>query len=127
MARAPKPSELELKVLSLLWERGPMTVRSVLDELPDRKERAYTTVLSVLQVMEKKGLVTHTRQGLTHLYKAAVNKNTIVKPIVRQMLRDLFSGRASTAMQYLLGEGDVSPDELAEMRRLIDEASRRPR
>jgi predicted transcriptional regulator len=78
--------------------------------------------------MEKKGLVTHTRKGLTHLYKPAVTKQSVTKPILRQILRDLFSGKPSAAMQALLGEGEVSADELAEMRRLIDEAShKRPR
>ena len=61
--KRPRPSELELQVLSVLWDRGPLPVRAIRELLPDGKDRAYTTVLTLLQILEKKGLVGHTSQG----------------------------------------------------------------
>ena len=65
-----KPTDVELQVLSVLWQRGPSTARQVLEAMPDGKARAYTTVLTVMQVMEK-GLLTHTREGMAQSYKPA--------------------------------------------------------
>ena len=116
------PSELELQVLSLLWQRGPLTVRQVQELLPDGKKRAYTTVLTVLQVMEKKRLVRHTRDGLAHVFAAAVAQRKVMGPMMRKLLQNVFGGRASAAVQCLVREGDVSADELKAMRQVIEAA-----
>ena len=81
MKRA-RPSDLELQVLSVLWEIGPATVRQLRRAMPDGKKRAYTTVLSVLQVMEKKRLVTHDRQGMTHVYRPTVRRRQVLGPLL---------------------------------------------
>lgn len=114
------PSRLELQVLSLLWEHGPLPARTVLEKLPDAKPRAYTTVLSVLQVMEKKGLVRHEAEGNRHLYIAAVKQRSVVGPFLSGVVKTIFGGRASTAMQHLLETTDVSEQELAEMKALLE-------
>jgi BlaI family penicillinase repressor len=118
------PSKLEMQVLSVLWERGPSTVRDLLDALPDRKVRAYTTILTVMQVMEKKGLVSHTAQGNTHLYSATVSRAKVARPFLRGMVRNLFGGSPATVMQHLLADSDVSREELGEIKRLIEEHER---
>lgn len=117
-----KPSDLEMQVLSVLWERGPSTAREVLEAMPDGKKRAYTTILSAMQVMEKKGLLAHTRRGTAHVYKPAVNQHKIIQPFVRKVVTEVFGGRPTAVMQALLAEGQISDAELAEMRRLLDEA-----
>lgn len=116
----PQPSRLELQVLSLLWEHGALPARTVLEKLPDAKPRAYTTVLSVLQVMEKKGLVRHESEGNRHLYRAAVKQRSVVGPFLRGVVKTIFGGKASTAMQHLLETTDVSEEELAEMKALLE-------
>jgi len=118
------PSKLEMQVLSVLWERGPSTVRDLLDALPDRKVRAYTTILTVMQVMEKKGLVNHTSQGNTHLYAATLSRAKVARPFLRGMVRNLFGGSPATVMQHLLADSDVSREELGEIKRLIEEHER---
>lgn len=120
----PRPSDLELQVLSVLWEQGPLTVRQVLGALPDGKKRAYTTVLSIMQIMEKKGLLDHKRNGLTHVYFPKVTAKQVLRPMMRDLVRNFFGGRPSTAMQYLLSEGSVKQDEIDEIRRLIDQHGR---
>ena len=119
----PQPSDLEMQVLSVLWRQGPSPVRSVLEALPDGKHRAYTTVLSVMQVMEKKGLVDHEKQGNAHVYRPLVTRRQVLRPMMRSPVRNVFGGRPVEAMAALLREGDVSESELSEIRRLIDKAA----
>ena len=84
-----EPSRLELQVLSVLWERGRATVREVQEALPDGKTRAYTTVLTVLQVMEKKGLLTHISQGNTHVYQpTTTQRQTLELAKLKQLIAD---------------------------------------
>jgi predicted transcriptional regulator len=114
-----EPSRLELQVLSVLWERGRATVREVQEALPDGKTRAYTTVLTVLQVMEKKGLLTHISQGNTHVYQPTTTQRQTLGPVLKSLVRQLFGGSPATAMQHLLAESEVSPEELAKLKQLI--------
>jgi predicted transcriptional regulator len=113
-----------MQVLSVLWEGGPATVRAVLEAMPDGKARAYTTILSVLQVMEKKGLVSHTTEGNTHVYAARVTRARVTGPLLRNLVRDVFGGSAARAMQHLLAENEVSGSEVAEIKRLLAEHER---
>ncbi len=116
-----EPSKLEMQVLAVLWSRGPSTVREVLEDLSDGKDRAYTTVLTILQVMEKKGLVSHTSQGNSHVYSAKVSQRQAVGPVLRGLVSRIFGGSPAAAMQHLLAENDVSKDELEKIKELISE------
>lgn len=122
--KPPRPSELELQVLSVLWERGPLSVREILDAMPDGKQRAYTTILSVLQVMEKKKLVSHKRQGQSHVYHPLVERQQVLRPMFREMLRNVFGGSPAQAVQYLLDSSRPDADELAQIQQLIEDAAR---
>jgi BlaI family transcriptional regulator, penicillinase repressor len=113
------PSKLEMQVLSVLWQRGPSSVRDVLDAMSDGKSRAYTTILTVMQVMEKKGLVSHTAQGNTHIYAAAISRDQVAGPLLKDLVRHLFGGSRVTALQHLLKENEVTPGELDEIKQLI--------
>lgn len=124
--KTPRPSDLELQVLSVLWERGPSSVRAVLEAMPDGKERAYTTVLSVMQVMEKKGLLGHTVQGQANIYHPLVKRQQVLRPLMKELLRNVFGGSPALALQSLLDSGRVSDEELAEIRQVIQQASRKP-
>ena len=121
MPQQPQPpSNLELQVLALLWDRGPSTVREILDQLPDGKQRAYTTILTVMQNMAKKGLVTKTSRGTAHVYQPKQTQQKTLAPILRGLLHNVFGGRVSTVMQHLLAETDVSESEMKEIRRVLD-------
>jgi predicted transcriptional regulator len=121
MARA-KPSELELQVLSVLWREGPSTVRRLLERMPDGKKRSYTTILSVLQVMEGKKLVTHRNEGRAHVYRPLVQRNQVLGPMLRNMVKRVFGGSTCEAVQHLLDENAVGADELAAIQQLLEEA-----
>jgi len=104
-----QPSELEMQILSVLWESGPLMVREVLAHMPDRKKRAYTTILSVLQVMEKKGYV---------VFRAKVKKHKVLGSFVSKLVNNVFGGSRTAAFQMLLNK-DVSKDELRQIKALI--------
>lgn len=121
MSKSVQPSNLEMQVLSLLWQHGPLTARAVLEKMPDAKPRAYTTILTVLQVMEKKGLVTHETEGNRHVYLPAVKQRAVLGPMLKGLVKTVFGGRPATAMQHLLETSEVTPDEIAQMRQLLDQ------
>ncbi len=114
-----KPSELELQILSVLWDNGPSTVRIVMELLPDGKERAYTSVLSVMQVMEKKGLLTHTQKGNSYIYKPSKSRQAILAPYMKQLVSNIFGGSRINMVQSLLGDGKLSDRELGELEKLL--------
>jgi predicted transcriptional regulator len=119
-----EPSKLEMQVLSVLWERGAVTVRELLDAMPDGKKRAYTTILSVMQVMEKKGFVSHTQEGNAHVYAARISREKVTTPLLRSLVRDVFGGSPAAALQHLLEGHRVSRGELDEVKRLIADYER---
>lgn len=120
MEQASEPSDLELQILSLLWAGGPLTARQVLERMPDGKPRAYTTVLSVMQVMEKKGLLSHRSAGTTHVYRPRVTRARVLGKTLGRLVKHVFGGNAAAAVQSLLQDTAVSPEELAEIRKLVD-------
>ncbi len=119
MKQKARPSELELQVLSVLWGRGPATARDVMTVLPDGKERAYTTVLSVMQVMEKKGLLKHRVQGKAHVYRPTVERQEVVGPMLRSLVDTVFGGDSAGALQCLLADSAVDGEELAAIQAVI--------
>ncbi len=120
--RTSKPSDLEMQILSVLWDRGASTAREVLESMPDGKKRAYTSILSVMQVMEKKGLLKHTNRGVAHVYSPAVSKKKIIRPFMRKVLNEVFGGRPSAMMQALLTETTVSDTEMTRIQKLLEKA-----
>ncbi|HBR93236.1 MAG TPA: CopY family transcriptional regulator [Opitutae bacterium] len=116
-----KPSDFELQILGVLWESSPLTVREVRSALTDEKERAYTSVLSVMQVMEKKGLLRREKpeSGNADLWIPAVERSAVTKPLMHGLVRQLFGGRPSAVMQQLLDGDHVDAAELAEIRKLL--------
>jgi len=90
-----------------------------LESMPDGKKRAYTSVLSVLQVMEKKGFVDHESRGSTHFYKAVIAETDVVAPMLRRLVQNLFGGDPAAAVQTLLRATDANDADLKELNRVI--------
>ena len=117
---AAKPSDLEMQILAVLWDNGDSTVREVMEAMPDGKKRAYTSVLSVMQVMEKKGLLQHSARGTAHVYSPAVNRKKIIQPFMRKVLNEVFGGKPSAMMQALLSETAISDNEMEQIQKIIN-------
>jgi BlaI family transcriptional regulator, penicillinase repressor len=125
--KRPRPSELELHILSVLWERGPLPIRAIREALPDGKDRAYTTVLTLVQILEKKGFVGHTVLGQAHVYRPLVTRRQVLRPLMRELLRNVFGGRPAEAVQCLLDSTQLDEEELAAIRQAIQSASEKSR
>ncbi|HIG31820.1 MAG TPA: BlaI/MecI/CopY family transcriptional regulator, partial [Verrucomicrobiales bacterium] len=96
-----------------------MTAREVMDAMPDGKKRAYTSILSVLQSMERKELVDHKTEAKANRYRAVAVRNKVIGNLMQTMVKNVFGGNPSAVMQSLLTETEVGEDDLKEMGRLL--------
>ena len=111
MTNPSRPSPLEQQVLSVLYSSGPSTVAFVMKNIPDEKERAYTTILSVLQSLERKELVEPTREGRTYIYKPTKSQESIVSALAKDFVLNAFGGSVGHAILYLLSDGALTSEE----------------
>ena len=116
----PRPTDAELAILRVLWERGPSTVRQVHDVFGRERSAGYTTVLKLLQIMTEKGLVRRDETDRTHVYQARLSEEQTQRQLVRDLLERAFGGSASKLVMQALAAKRTSPEELGEIRRLID-------
>jgi predicted transcriptional regulator len=118
-----KPTDAELEILAVLWDRGPSTVREVAQVLG--RDQAYTTILKLLQIMTAKRLVQRRESGRLHVYTAAQSRDRTQRHLVRDLLQRAFRGSAAQLVLHALATGKASPDELREIRQLIEKHRRR--
>lgn len=111
-----KPTESELEILQVLWQKGNCTVRQVHEELAKNKESGYTTTLKLMQIMHDKGLVTRDSSAKTHIYNAAVTEKHTQKSAVEKMINTLFKGSAADLVMQALGHHKASKEELDEIK-----------
>ncbi len=122
-----KPTASELEILRVLWERGPSTVRDVHEELREKKDLGYTTVLKLLQIMTAKGTVRRNEEQRAHVYEACQPATETKRQLVGDVLQRVFEGSASELMIHALEGRRTSKEELGELRRLLDEYEGRTR
>jgi BlaI family transcriptional regulator, penicillinase repressor len=122
-----KPTASELEILHVLWERGPSTVREVLESLSEKKDLGYTTVLKLLQIMTTKGLVRRNEEQRAHVYEACQPATETKRRLVGDVLQRVFEGSASELMIHALEGRRTTKEELDELRRLLDEYEGRSR
>jgi BlaI family transcriptional regulator, penicillinase repressor len=111
-------TERELDVMAVLWERGSATVAEVRAALSD--DLAYTTVLTMLRILEEKGFVGHTEEGKAYRYHPLVDREAAEKSAVRKLVRRVFGGSAELLLTQLVSDRDLSTDEVERMRELLD-------
>jgi predicted transcriptional regulator len=128
MARSkpPQPTDAELEILQVLWSRGPSTVRDVHEALPARDVR-YTTVLKTMQVMHDKGLLDRDESVRSHVYSAKLKQSATQRQLVREFMDRVFDGATEQLVLHALSARDVTPAEVDEIRRMLDEYDRRRR
>ncbi len=115
-----KPTESELEILNILWDKENATVREVHEELSKNKESGYTTTLKLLQIMFEKGLVTRDDSNKTHIYQPAVTKQKTQKQFLDKMINSLFSGSSTQLVLQALGNQKASKGELQEIQKYLD-------
>jgi predicted transcriptional regulator len=114
-----KPTDAELAILKVLWDRGPSTVREVAVALG--RDGAYTTILKLLQIMADKGHVRRDESARTHVYAAAFTEHQTQRQLVSDLLDRAFGGSASKLVLHALEARKATPEDLAEIRRLLDQ------
>lgn len=119
----PRPTESELTILQILWSEGPSTVREVNNVLNVQKENevGYTTTLKHLQIMAEKKLVSRDTSTRTHIYKPNILEEDTQKNLVKGLIEKVFGGSAMDLVLQALGNHNASPEELAEIKKLIQE------
>jgi predicted transcriptional regulator len=122
-----KPTASELEILRVLWAHGPATVREVHEALSEKRSLGYTTVLKLLQIMTTKGTVRRNETQRAHVYEACLPAETTKRQIAGDMLQRVFEGSASQLMMHALAGRKSTPEEIGELRHLLDEYERNRR
>ncbi len=120
-----RPTDAELEILQVLWQRGASTVRQVFDVLSEKRELAYTTVLKMLQIMFEKGLVLRDETDRSHSYSAARPQAEVQKALVTDLVERAFGGSAEQFLMSAMGSTSATADELTRIRALLDEARKK--
>jgi BlaI family transcriptional regulator, penicillinase repressor len=118
--KTPRPTDAELAILRVLWDRGPSTVRQVHDILTLERPTAYTTALKLLQIMTDKGLVSRDEADRTHIYHPRLSQEQTQRQLIRDLVDRAFGGSSSQLVLQALSVKRASAEELVEIRRLLD-------
>ena len=116
-----RPTDAELAILHVLWDRGPSTVRQVFETIADARETGYTTTLKLMQIMSEKGLVRRDESARTHIYAAVISRDKTQQHLVRDLLDRAFGGSAATLVMQALSSHPTSAEERREIEQLIAE------
>ena len=114
-----KPTESELEILQLLWEHGPLTVRTLNDQLNKQRRVGYTTSLKIMQIMTKKGMLTRDTSYRSHVYSTVLQPASVQSNALDHILKTVFMGDRSKLVLQALGSQNVSPEELSELKAII--------
>ena len=115
----PQPTERELSILQILWDKGPATVRQVNDQMNKLQRTGYTTTLKLMQIMTDKGLLVRDESTFKHIYKHAISQEKTQKQLVGDLLEKAFSGSAEKLVLRALSAKKVSAGELKKIKKLI--------
>ena len=115
-----KPTDSELEILQILWDKGPSTVKEIHEVISRTKDVGYTTSLKILQIMNEKGLVDREKQGKTHIYNALVSREKTQEELASRVLNNVFGGSAKKMVMSLLGNNKSSKKEIDEIRKYLD-------
>jgi predicted transcriptional regulator len=121
MSKTPRPTDAELAILRVLWQLGPSTVRQVHEVMSRERPTAYTTALKLLQIMTEKGLVRRDETDRTHVYHAKLSEEQTQRQLIRDLLDRAFGGSSSKLVLQALATRRASSDELAEIRRMLEQ------
>ncbi|RZK76043.1 MAG: BlaI/MecI/CopY family transcriptional regulator [Pedobacter sp.] len=120
-----KPTESELEILQILWQKGDCTVREVHEILEKIKNAGYTTTLKLMQIMHEKGLVARDTTSKTHIYKALINQQKTQQQLVNKMIDNVFNGSAARLVMQALGNHSASKEEIDSIKDYLDQLSKK--
>ena len=115
---------VELEMMNVIWRIGPCSVAQVLEQLLPQRELAYTSVSTIVRILEQKGYVTSAKQGRGHVYDAAVSKESYQAQSLKRIVRSVFDGAPSLLVQRLLASETLTPEELTQIQGLLRETAK---
>ena len=115
---------VELEMMNVIWRIGPCSVAQVLEQLLPQRELAYTSVSTIVRILEQKGYVTSAKQGRGHVYDAAVSKESYQAQSLKRIVRSVFDGAPSLLVQRLLASETLTPEELTQIQGLLREKAK---
>jgi BlaI family transcriptional regulator, penicillinase repressor len=115
----PIPTDQELEILKLIWQRGQATVREVYQDLLKQRKIAYTTVLTMMGVLERKGHLKKTAGDRAYVYSSAQPQSQVVEGMVKEFVKRVFNGSPKPLLLHLVGDRELSPSELDEIENLV--------
>jgi predicted transcriptional regulator len=124
MGKLPKPTEAELAILGVVWQRGPSTVRQVHDSLAESKKTGYTTVLKFMQIMLEKGLLSRDDSPYAHVYSARLPQEQTQRALLTDLLDRAFEGSMSRLILQALSSRKATPEEMSEIRKIVKQYER---
>jgi BlaI family penicillinase repressor len=114
-------TDQELEIMKVIWESPSATVRDVYEALRERRKVAYTTVMTMMKILEQKGYLTRKQVDRAYVYRPAQPKNRVIRAMVRDFVNRVFNGSAEPLLVHLIEDRRLAPDEIEEIRRLIGE------
>jgi BlaI family penicillinase repressor len=119
-----KPTDAELEILQVIWLHGPVSVRFVNDELNRKKKVGYTTTLKIMQIMTDKGLLKRSEKGRKHIYNVVLKEKEAKNLLLDKFVKTAFGGSAMDLVLQALGNHQTTPEELEELKALIQKIER---
>jgi len=116
-----KPTEKELEILQILWEKGASSVKDVHEAMGGEDANGYTTILKLMQIMYEKGLVTRQKSGKLHLYRAVPTQESTQKIMITKMIDTVFQGSAAQLVMSALGQRKSSKEELEQIKKYLEQ------
>ena len=115
-------TEVELELMDLLWQKGTATVGEIVDALPKDRDLAYSSVLTMMRILEQKGYVEHKKESRAYVYQPLVNRKQAQDSVVSYLLKKFFNGSPELLVVNLLENEDVDPDEIKRLKRMIEKS-----
>jgi BlaI family transcriptional regulator, penicillinase repressor len=113
-------TEAELRIMNLLWQKGPSTVQQVLDWLPEKPALAYNTVLTTVRILEKKGYVGHAKDGRAHVYEPLVERQEATRSEIRHLVSRFFRNSHDALVLNILEDQEIEGEEVARLRKMLE-------
>ena len=118
--QSPTLTNAELRIMNVLWQRGPGTVQQVLDWLPEKPALAYNTVLTTVRILEKKGYVGHAKDGRAHVYEPLVERKEATRSEIRYLVSRFFRNSHDALVLNILEDNEIEGEEVERLRRMFE-------
>jgi predicted transcriptional regulator len=118
--KSPTLTEAELRLMEVLWDKGPATVQQVLDGLPEKAPLAYNSVLTTIRILEKKGYVRHAKDGRAHVYTPLVERKEATQSEIRHLVSRFFGNSHELLLLNILEDQNVDARELERLRKMLE-------